>query len=158
MATKHGQKSSWCKLGGLLGRTVIFMEVKVNRGQMQCTVYALPVWYLMSRWGLGPKVHAPFWMWYELNERDITWLWRKKWNLVILNFCNGNAFLNIVILYYLLMRQDVWFENHLVCKKGQNFVQFEPYDFVQILPAYGLNTYQIMYGETLDFQCQHQQW
>ena len=30
-----------------------------------------------------------------------------------------------------------------------------PYDFVQILPACGLNTYQIMYAETLDFQCQH---
>ena len=27
---------------------------------------------------------------------------------------NGNAFLNIVILYYLLMRRDVWFANHLV--------------------------------------------
>ena len=26
-------------------------------------------------------------------------------------------------------------------------------DFVQIPPACGLNTYQIMYGETLDFQC-----
>ena len=24
--------------------------------------------------------------------------------------------------------------------------------------ACGPNTYQIMYGETIDFQCQHQQW
>ena len=31
------------------------------------------------------------------------------------------------------------------------------YDFVQISPACGPNTYQIMYGETLDFQCQRQQ-
>ena len=34
---------------------------------------------------------------------------------MIFNLFNGNAFLNIVILYYLLMRQDVWFVNHLVC-------------------------------------------
>ena len=46
----------------------------------------------------------------------------------------------------------------IFCQKAQNFVYFEPYDFVQISPACGLNTYQIMYGETLDFQCQHQQW
>ena len=45
------------------------------------------------------------------------------------------------------------------CQKAHNFVyQFESYDFVQILPEYGRNTYQIVYGETLDFQCQHQQW
>ena len=40
-------------------------------------------------------------------------------------------------------------------QKAQNFVYFGPYDFVQISPACGPNTYQIMYGETLDFQCQH---
>ena len=33
-----------------------------------------------------------------------------------------------------------------------------PYDFVQNPLACGPNTYQIMYGETLNFQCQHQQW
>ena len=33
---------------------------------------------------------------------------------MIFNLFNGNAFLNIVILYYLLMRRDVWFANHLV--------------------------------------------
>ena len=44
------------------------------------------------------------------------------------------------------------------CQKAQNFVWFGPYDFVKIKPACGPNTYQIMYGETLDFQCQHQQW
>ena len=47
--------------------------------------------------------------------------------------------------------------NHF-CQKAQNFVLFGPYDLVQISPACGLNTYQLMYGETLDFQCQHQQW
>ena len=41
-------------------------------------------------------------------------------------------------------------------KKTQNFVYFVPCDFVQISPACGLNTYQIMYGETLDFQFQRQ--
>ena len=46
--------------------------------------------------------------------------------------------------------------NHF-CQKAQNFVHVEPYDFVQISPAYGPNTYQIMYGKTLDFQCQYQQ-
>ena len=40
------------------------------------------------------------------------------------------------------------------CQKAQNFVHFVPYDFVTISPACGLNTYQIMYGETLDFLCQ----
>ena len=30
--------------------------------------------------------------------------------------------------------------------------------FCSNLPAWGPNTYQIMYGETLDIQCQHQQW
>ena len=42
--------------------------------------------------------------------------------------------------------------------KTRNFVWFGPYDFVQISTARGPNTYQIMYGETLDFRCQHQQW
>ena len=46
----------------------------------------------------------------------------------------------------------------IFCQKAQNFVYFGPYDFVQISPACGPNTYQIMYGMTLDFQCQHQQW
>ena len=36
-------------------------------------------------------------------------------------------------------------------QKAQNFVWFEKYDFVQISPACGPNTYQIMYGEILDF-------
>ena len=46
----------------------------------------------------------------------------------------------------------------IFCPKAHNFVWFRQYDFVQIPPAYGPNTYQIMYRETLDFQCQHQQW
>ena len=46
----------------------------------------------------------------------------------------------------------------IFCQKAQNFVQFGPYNFVQISPACGPNTYQIMYGDTLDFQSQHQQW
>ena len=49
------------------------------------------------------------------------------------------------------------FKNPLFCQKAQNFVYFEPYDFVQISRACGPNTYQIMYGETLDLQCQHWQ-
>ena len=52
-------------------------------------------------------------VWIEL--RDITWLWRYKMKPFDFNLFNGNAFLNIVILYYLLMRRDVWFANHLVC-------------------------------------------
>ena len=43
-----------------------------------------------------------------------------------------------------------WLTNF--CQKAQNLVGFRPYDFVQILPACGPNTYQIMYGKTLDFQ------
>ena len=45
----------------------------------------------------------------------------------------------------------------IFCQKVQNFVYFGSYDFVQISPACGPNTYQTMYGETVDFQCQHQQ-
>ena len=48
--------------------------------------------------------------------------------------------------------------NQILSKKLKNFVKFEPYDFVQISTACGSNTYQIIYGETLDFRCQHQQW
>ena len=44
----------------------------------------------------------------------------------------------------------------IFCPKAQNFVHFVPCDFVQILPACGPNIYQIMYGGTLDFQCQPQ--
>ena len=38
--------------------------------------------------------------------------------------------------------------------KSSYFVYFGPYHFVQISQAYGPNTYQILYGETLYFQCQ----
>ena len=37
-------------------------------------------------------------------------------------------------------------------QKEQNFTYFGLYGFVQISPTSGPNTYQIMYGETLDFQ------
>ena len=37
-------------------------------------------------------------------------------------------------------------------QKPQNFVWFGPYNFVQISPACVQNTYQIMLGETFDFQ------
>ena len=47
--------------------------------------------------------------------------------------------------------------NHF-CQEAQNVVKFGPYDFIQISLACGPNTFQEMYGETLDFQCQHQQW
>ena len=46
----------------------------------------------------------------------------------------------------------------IFCQKTHNFVWFGPYDFVQISPACSTNTYEIMYGDILDFQCQHQQW
>ena len=48
-------------------------------------------------------------------------------------------------------------KNSSFCQKHHNFVHFRPYDLVQILPACGLNTYQIMYGEILVFQCQRLQ-
>ena len=39
------------------------------------------------------------------------------------NVVNYATFLNIVILYYLLMRRDVWFANHLVLliMKGNDY-------------------------------------
>ena len=48
--------------------------------------------------------------------------------------------------------------NNFWSKSSKFCILFGPYDFVQISPACGPNTYQIMYGETLDFQCQHQQY
>ena len=42
--------------------------------------------------------------------------------------------------------------------KISNLVHFGPHHLVQILPACGPSTYQIMDGETLDLQCQHLQW
>ena len=41
------------------------------------------------------------------------------------------------------------------CQKAQKFVYFGPYDFVQISLVCGTNSFKGMYGETLDFQCQH---
>ena len=53
-----------------------------------------------------------------------------------------------------------FFKNKLTifCQKTQNFVYFLPCDIVQISPECGSNTYQIMYWETLNFQCQSQWW
>ena len=52
MATIFGQKNHWCKLGMMM----TFMEVKANRGQIQWIIFVLPLWYLVSGWGLGSKV------------------------------------------------------------------------------------------------------
>ena len=41
--------------------------------------------------------------------------------------------------------QKLW---TIFCQKAQNFVWFRPYYFVQIPPACGPNTYQVMYGDT----------
>ena len=41
-------------------------------------------------------------------------------------------------------------------EKAQNCVYFVPFDFVQISPACGPHTYQIMYGLILDFQYERQ--
>ena len=53
MATIFGQKNHWCKLWMMM---MTFMEVKANRGQIQWIIFVLPLWYLVSRWGLGSKV------------------------------------------------------------------------------------------------------
>ena len=41
-------------------------------------------------------------------------------------------------------------------QKAQNFMHFLPYDFIQISPTCGPNSYHIMYGQILDFRCQRQ--
>ena len=46
----------------------------------------------------------------------------------------------------------------ILCQEAQYFVYIGLYDCVQISPACGQNTYQIIYGKTLDFQCHYQQW
>ena len=45
------------------------------------------------------------------------------------------------------------FKNSVLCQTIRNFVHFGPYELVQISPACVPNTYQIMYEETLSFQC-----
>ena len=48
--------------------------------------------------------------------------------------------------------------NHFLSKSSKFcIVNFGSYDFVQITPACDPNMYQIIYGETLDFQSQHHQ-
>ena len=49
------------------------------------------------------------------------------------------------------------FKNLTFCQKAQNYEHFGQYGLVQISPAFDPGTYQIMYGETLGFQCQHLQ-
>ena len=63
-----GQRSSEVKCGKLCYQTwseVQLMQIKddwpswrskANRGQIQWIIFVLPIWYLVSRWGLGPKV------------------------------------------------------------------------------------------------------
>ena len=51
-----------------------------------------------------------------------------------------------------------WFlKNAIFCQKAQNLVHARQYDLIQILPASDPSTYQTMFGDTLDFQCQHLQ-
>ena len=42
------------------------------------------------------------------------------------------------------------------CQKAPNCLYFVPYDVIQMSQTCGPNTYQTMYGETLDLQCQRQ--
>ena len=44
-----------------------------------------------------------------------------------------------------------WFKKTCFLSKSSNFVQFGPQDLVKISPSCSPNTYQIMYGEPLDF-------
>ena len=46
-------------------------------------------------------------------------------------------------------------KGELFCQTAQNFVWFQPYDYVQISSECGPDAGEIMYGEILDFQCQH---
>ena len=66
-----------------------------------------------------------------------TWLRLPKWRqCLVRNAFNKNRF----------------FFCFFFGQNAQNFVYFGPYNFVQISPARGPNTYQIMYAETLDFE------
>ena len=52
---------------------------------------------------------------------------------------------------------EMLFKKFFFFDKSSIFVHFGPYDLVQITLACSRNTYQIMYGETLDFQGLHLQ-
>ena len=67
--------------------------------------------------------------------------------------CSGKNVLQNGVNYL----SEMIIKNLGFCSKSQNFVHFGPYDLVQISPVCGPNTYQIMYRETLEFQCQHLQ-
>ena len=69
-------------------------------------------------------------------------------------FINRNVFPNGVNSFV-----ENGFKNSIFRQKAQNFVHFGQYSLVQISLACGPGTYQTMYGETSDFQCQHlQRW
>ena len=93
----------------------------------------LPIWYLASRWGLGLKVCMHHFGCGVNWIKGYYMIVKKKTKLLIFNFFNGNAFLNIVILYYLLMRRDIWFKNHLVIFLIDCINHFQSY-FLQQTP------------------------
>ena len=73
---------------------------------------------IFGEWvGLRVKgVHAPLLVWYRLKGYMVL---KKETNLSIFCFftLQWNAFFNIIIFYYLLMRQDVWFEDQSCFRK-----------------------------------------
>ena len=73
---------------------------------------------------------------------------KMVFQLIVKNsLCHRNVFQNGVKLSH------KWLTTF--CQKAQSFVYFLPNDFVQISAACGQNTYQILYGETLDFRFKH---
>ena len=99
---------------------------KVNRGQIQWTIYALSIWYLVSRGGLRPKVCMHYFGFGMNWIKEILHDFEEKMKHFNFQFL-GDAFLNIVILYFLLMRREVLFENHLVMLWNGSFTRIYIY-------------------------------
>ena len=71
-----------------------------------------------------------------------------------LNYCFTCSYINVLQNSVMALSKMV-LKTQFFCQKSSNFVHFGPYDFFQISPACNSSTYQIMYAETLDYQCQH---
>ena len=102
VATIFGQKNWWCKLRMM----VTFMEVKGHQRSNMVTLCSMATIFGQKNCWCKLRMMMTF---TEVKGHQRS------------NVVNYATFLNIVILYYLLMRRDVWFVNHLVIDVSSMF-------------------------------------
>ena len=102
---------------------------------------------------LGLSCFVQLLTWLQVSDYHNLW-YHKRWyssNVYLLNkqsFMSGTSSKMASTLSHKRLT--------IFCQKSQNCVYFVQFGFVQISSACGSNTYQIMYGEISDFQCQRQ--